>query len=152
MDTILTNDASTTLAVSIGTSENMISVSDGSQFPAGGKFQIRIDDEIMWVTAVSGNNWTVTRAAEPVVGIQTAAAHTAGVGVFSVLTVDAMTSGATPGSYTNPVVELDAYGRLKTIEDGTNRFFSGFGAPNNSDGLPGDYYLDIATSFIYLKS
>ena len=150
--TILTNDCSTTLAAPIDNAQTSLVVLDGSAFPAGGNFHIRIDSEVMLVTSIMGNTWTVTRAYEPINGVQAASAHAAGVDVFGVFTIAAATSGATPGSYTNPVMTVDNYGRTSAIANGTNRFFSGTGMPSAGLGLVGDYYIDIATSIVYLKS
>lgn len=150
--TILTNDATATLAASMAAGDVTLTVVSGSQFPITGKFHIRIDDEIMWVTAVSGSTWTVTRAAESCAGAQVAAVHSAGVTIYGVFTVDALTPAAAPGSYTNPVVTLDSYGRLQSIANGQNHFFSDTGVPNDAVGLTGDYYLDLITSLLYRKS
>lgn len=150
--TILSNDCFTTLAATITDSQTAITVVDGSAFPPSGNFHIRIDDEIMRVNSVSGNTWGVDRAWEKVDGVQLAATHNAGTEVDGVYSVDALTSGATPGSYINPVATIDQYGRISTITNGTNRFFSGTGIPNPASGLVGDYYIDIATSIVYQKS
>ena len=150
--TILSNDCFTTLAATIDNAQTAITVVNASPFPSSGNFHIRIDDEIMLVTGVSGNTWQVTRAYELVDGVQAAAAHNGGADVNGVFSVAALTSGAAPGTYTNPVMTVDNYGRTSSIANGTNRFFSGTGTPAPSLGLVGDYYIDIATSIVYLKS
>ena len=71
----LANDCSTHLNGDITDSATTITVANSTGFPSA-NFRIRIDNEIMLVTAKSGNDWTVTRAVEPVRGVQAAAAHT----------------------------------------------------------------------------
>jgi hypothetical protein len=80
------NDAQTTLANAAGSGDATITVSSTTGFPGSGNFRIRIDNELLLVAAVSGATWTVTRAAEPIGGLQTAAAHTQGATVTHVLT------------------------------------------------------------------
>lgn len=83
---IFTNNALTTLAVACGISDTTITVASASTFPTTGNFRIGIDQEIMLVTAVAGNVFTVTRAAEKTGGVQTAAAHAIGAAVQDLLT------------------------------------------------------------------
>jgi hypothetical protein len=49
---------------SIDDVETTLDVADASTFPATGNFRIRIDDELLLVTAVATNTFTVTRGAE----------------------------------------------------------------------------------------
>jgi hypothetical protein len=53
--------ATDTLNGGINSSVTTITLTDASTFPTSGPFYIRIDDEIMRVTAVSGNDLTVQR-------------------------------------------------------------------------------------------
>src|SRR6267142_3488153 len=69
------NDAVTHLNGDVNDSQTVITVANSTGFPAA-DFRIRIDSEIMKVTALSGNDWTVVRAEEMVRGIQVARAHT----------------------------------------------------------------------------
>lgn len=73
----------TTLATALtdGTGTSVV-VTSAATFPATPNFRIRIESEIMLVTAVSGTTFTVTRGAEGTTG----AAHGAGVGVFHIIT------------------------------------------------------------------
>jgi hypothetical protein len=80
------NDAITTLAATIAASDTSLTVANNLGFPTVPQFRIRIDNEILLVTGVSGATWTVTRAAEPVSGLQLASAHAAGASVTHVLT------------------------------------------------------------------
>ena len=81
-----TNDAITTLVNTIASTDTSLTVATNLGFPASAQFRIRIDNEILLVTGVSGATWTVTRAVEPVSGLQVAAAHAAGASVEHVLT------------------------------------------------------------------
>jgi hypothetical protein len=85
-----TNDASTTLNGAIGAADATLTVSSTTGFPATGSFRIRIDNEILLVTNVAGTLWSITRAVEPVSGVQAAAAHANGVVVTHVLTAGSL--------------------------------------------------------------
>lgn len=63
-----------------------LTVNDASEFPATGNFRILIDSEILLVTAVSGNDFTATRAQEGT----SIAAHLAAAAVTGVLTAAAV--------------------------------------------------------------
>jgi microcystin-dependent protein len=80
------NDAVTTLAAGITSSATSLTVASAGAFPTSGNFRIRIDGEILTVTAVSGATFTVSRATEVCAGVQAAAAHSAGATVEHVLT------------------------------------------------------------------
>lgn len=115
------NDASSTLGATITSVSTLLTVQSPLSFPLSGTFRIRIDDEIMTVTAVSGSNFTVTRASEPCFGVQVAAPHNIGTPVYAVLTagslgtisgggggsgsvttVSIVTANGVSGSVTNP--------------------------------------------------
>lgn len=76
------NDASTTLAAGINDSADTITVADESLFPAKGNFRIRIDDELLLVTGVSGTTWTVIRGVEG----SAAASHESAAAVTHIVT------------------------------------------------------------------
>ncbi|HEY4364474.1 MAG TPA: hypothetical protein VGN17_26145 [Bryobacteraceae bacterium] len=80
------NDPGTTLNGSINNSVTSLTASSSIGYPSGGNFRILIDSEIMIVTAVSGTTWTVTRGAEGT----TAASHTSGATINSILTAGAL--------------------------------------------------------------
>jgi hypothetical protein len=80
------NDASGILASSINDSDTVLSVTDASLFPATGVFRIRVEDEIMEVTSVSGLDFTVVRGDESTI----AAAHLVGVTIKGVLTAKSL--------------------------------------------------------------
>lgn len=58
------NDASTTLAVAVIISDTTITVTSVIGFPATTPFRVMIDDEVMMVTNILGNVFTVTRGIE----------------------------------------------------------------------------------------
>ncbi len=80
------NSAQTTLASAVNSSATTLGVTSAVGFPSAGNFRIRIDNELLIVTAVSGLTWTVTRGAETT----GAADHTAGAVATQVLTAAAM--------------------------------------------------------------
>lgn len=66
------NNPSSTLSGAITSSATSLTVASASSFPSDPQFRILIDNEILLVTGVSGNTFTVSRAQEDT----TAAAHT----------------------------------------------------------------------------
>jgi hypothetical protein len=77
------NKAATTLSAAITTvTATSCTVTDATAFPASGNFRIKIDGEILIVTAVAGATFTVTRGAEGT----TAATHASGSDVIHLLT------------------------------------------------------------------
>lgn len=83
---VYSNDAATSLVNAIVYSDTVLTVASSQEFNTTGQFRIRIDNEIMLVTSVSGNNWTVTRAAEVCEGVQVAVAHGKYAAVYGVVT------------------------------------------------------------------
>lgn len=77
-----TNQASSTLNGAITSGATSLVVASSANFPTSGNFRILVDAEIMVVTAVSTNTFTVTRAQEGT----TAAAHATGVPVTHIVT------------------------------------------------------------------
>jgi hypothetical protein len=90
------NGPQTTLTSSIGTGDTSINVASASGFPPVPQFRIRIDNELLLVTTLSGTSWTVTRGYEST----TAASHANGATVLAVLTAGALggTSDAAAGT------------------------------------------------------
>jgi hypothetical protein len=77
------NQAVTTLSAAItGVTATSCTVIDATAFPATGNFRIKIDSEIVMVTGVAGNTFTITRGAEGT----TAATHASGASVIHLLT------------------------------------------------------------------
>lgn len=87
---IVMNNPSTTLNGAITSSATSITVTSSSGFPLAGNFKVRIDNEILSVTAVSGTTWTVVRAYEPYAGSQIAASHSNGASVTLVLSAEGL--------------------------------------------------------------
>jgi hypothetical protein len=84
------NNAQSTLTAAITAGATSLTVQSAAAFPSSPQFRILIDSEILLVTAVSGNTFTVTRAAEAVGGVQQAAAHAPGTYVTHVITAGAL--------------------------------------------------------------
>jgi len=76
------NDYGTTLAGGITNTQATLVVASGSNFPGSGNFRIRIENELLLVTAVSGTTWTVTRGVES----SQAVAHLDGMAVNHIVT------------------------------------------------------------------
>lgn len=83
----LANDFATTLSAGVDSVTVSISVASSSGAPAP-NFRVRVDDEIMLVTAVVGTAWTVTRGIEGTA----AASHASGAVVVHVLTAGALSA------------------------------------------------------------
>jgi type II secretory pathway pseudopilin PulG len=87
--------ASTTVSGSVSASATSLSVASAAAFPATAEFRVKVDSEIMVVTAGAGTTtWTVTRAADGT----TAATHNAGAAVTIVerAALTACGGGASP--------------------------------------------------------
>jgi len=76
------NNASTTLNGAIDNSTTTVVVTDASAFPSSGDFRIKIENELMLVTSVSSNTFTVTRGVEGT----TAASHSDTTPVYHIMT------------------------------------------------------------------
>jgi len=83
-----TNNAATTLSAAItSTIATTLTVASAATFPQTTQFRIRIDDELLLVTAGAGlTTWTVTRGIEGT----TAATHANGAAVVHVLTAGSL--------------------------------------------------------------
>jgi hypothetical protein len=80
------NNAQSSLAAAVGAGDTSLTVANAIPFPATGNFRVIIDGEILLVTGVVGNTFTVTRGAEGTA----AAAHAVGAYVTHVLTAAAL--------------------------------------------------------------
>lgn len=81
MPELFVNDPGTTLNGAINNSTTTIVVASATGYPTSGDFRIKIDSELMLVTAVSGTTWTVTRGIEST----SAASHNNGASVTHVV-------------------------------------------------------------------
>lgn len=79
---VFCDDTTTTLNGSINSSVTSIIVNTTTGFPTTGNFDIRIDDEYMTVTSLSGTIWTVIRG----IAGSTAATHANAATVYPVVT------------------------------------------------------------------
>lgn len=79
---LVANDIRGVTASAIDSVTTTLPLVSGSAFPSEGDFRVVVDNEIMLVTARSGNNLTVVRAQEGT----TATAHNADVSVLQILT------------------------------------------------------------------
>ncbi len=80
------NSAQSTLSVGISAVATSLTVASASTFPALPNFRIRVESELMLVTGVASNTFTVTRAIEGTA----AAIHSAAVDVVHILTSAAL--------------------------------------------------------------
>ena len=82
------NTAQTTLSAAVASpAATTLTVTAAAGFPAEAQYRIRIDDELLLVTAGAGTTtWTVTRGIEGT----TAATHSNGAAVIHVLTAGAL--------------------------------------------------------------
>jgi hypothetical protein len=82
----ISNNASTTLNGTINNSTTTIVVTNATGFPPSGNFRIIIGGELMLVTGVSGNTFTVTRGIEGTAP----ASHASGLNITHILTAGSM--------------------------------------------------------------
>lgn len=102
MAELLANNASTTLNGGINNSTTSVVVTSATGFPVTGNFRVIVDSEIMLVTGVSGNTFTVTRGVESTGAVS----HSSGANITHILTAaglaqfidDNTTSGAAVGA------------------------------------------------------
>jgi hypothetical protein len=88
MGETIVNGAATSLVNSITNVATSFVVQSAAQFPSSGSFRVLVDDEIMLVTGVSGNTFTVERGVEGT----TTNAHAANSSVTAVLTAGGLQS------------------------------------------------------------
>jgi hypothetical protein len=83
---VFANLAQSTLAADMTVGATSLVVAAPASFPATGNFRVRIDTELVLVTAVSGATFTITRGAEGT----TAAGHLTGALVTAIVTKEAL--------------------------------------------------------------
>lgn len=77
-------DLTTTSTADPGAAGTTLAVTSAAKFPASGQYKVRVEDEVMLVTAGQGTtSWTVTRAQDNTTGV----AHASGVTVARVVAV-----------------------------------------------------------------
>jgi hypothetical protein len=107
------NQAQSSLTSGITAGATTLTVASAASFPAQGNFRIVVGSEVMLVTYVSNNVFTVTRAAEAYGGVQSAAAHNAGD------TVTHVGTAAVAGMIAQ-VFNILAYGAIPNCQQITN--------------------------------
>lgn len=115
------NLAQTTLSAAINNSTTSIAVTDASSFSSTGNFRIRVDNEIMLVTSVSGNTFTATRGAESTTGVS----HNAGAVVTNILTAGSLNQFRLDNIAQGAYASLPAAGqggRIYQTTDGLHQF------------------------------
>jgi hypothetical protein len=101
------NGGLSSLDAGIDDNDLALTVKSAAGFPTGGNFRIIVESEIMLVTDVQGNVFTVTRAQEGT----SAAAHDADMAVFHVLTAGALAQRDIEQFATGLVTARDAAGQ-----------------------------------------
>lgn len=112
----LVNGASTTLAASMTTTQDTLVVTSTAGLPTAPNFALLLDgdttsQELVEVTSVSGNTYTVTRASEAIGGVQTAFTHASGGTVAQVLTVQGLTN------YSGALDQANTWSAPQTFQD-----------------------------------
>jgi len=101
------NGGLSSLSAGIDMDDLSLKVKSATGFPTGGDFRILVESEIMLVTAVQGNVFTVTRAQEGT----TAASHDADVAVNHVLTAGALARREAEQFAAGAIADRDAAGQ-----------------------------------------
>ena len=89
MAELFVNDPGTTLAAGCTALATFIIVTGASGYPTSGNFRIKIDQELMMVTGVSGVTWTVTRGIEST----TPTTHLSGAAINHTVTAGGLIAG-----------------------------------------------------------
>lgn len=84
------NLAVTALVSTIGSGDTSCTIADGANFPSQGNFRIKIDNELILVTAISGNTAPATLTIQRGVEGSTFSSHSAGSSVQHILTAGAL--------------------------------------------------------------
>ncbi len=116
----------TTLSAGVNAAVTTLPVVSASAFPSTAQYRIRVEDELMLVTAGTGTtSWTVTRGVEG----STAATHALGAGVSLILTAASLLRSPGALTTTGDLPYLDSVGapaRLAAGADATYlRYASG---------------------------
>jgi len=93
MAEIFSNFGQSTLSSGINNSVTSLTVASAATFPNSGNFRIKIDNELLFVTAVSGTNFTVTRGVEST----SAASHSTSAVVEHVLSRQGLLNAVSDG-------------------------------------------------------
>ncbi len=131
----IANDAESTLAASINTSATAVVLINGSSFPTEGDFRVVIDNEIMLVTARSGNTLTVVRGIENTVATN----HSMDAPVINLLTKAVLEAlireSVDTFAFSRPPYRIqDTNGNLLTKADFTEITTTNATISDNADG------------------
>lgn len=128
------NNTTTTVVGTLTAGATSVPVADGSAFPSEGDFRVKIDSEILLVTARSGNTLTATRGAEGT----TAASHSSGATVAPLLTAGSLqqlVEDAAPQAFQRPPFRLsDENDDIITTLDFSWRNQGSAGIANDASG------------------
>jgi hypothetical protein len=116
----LANSASSVLTAAITSTATTLTVASASSFPSSGNFRIVCDTEIMIVTGVSSNTFTITRGSEST----TAAAHAFNAQVAQILTSGGISQYISDRSLTGTLVNLPSAGTSGRLYYPTNAHFN----------------------------
>jgi len=104
------NDPGTTITSNVLSGDATIHVASGTGYPSSGDFRIKINNELMLVTAVTGLTWSVTRGIEGT----SAAGHTSGDAVNHYLTAGGLTVILTESNVLNTTTQSTTYAMSNT--------------------------------------
>ena len=110
------NNAQSSLTAALTSGATSFAVANALGFPSSGNFRVLIDGEILLVTAVSGNTFTVSRGQEGT----TPAAHASGVYVTHVLTAGALLNCPRSMTTTGDLEYLASSGAVSRLGIGTS--------------------------------
>lgn len=105
------NSAKTTLNGAINNSTTTVIINSATGFPTSGNFRILVEAEIMLVTAVSGNTFTVTRGVESTTG----ASHADGLNVTHILTSASLKALFAQFNQYGPIANIPAAGNAGAV-------------------------------------
>lgn len=140
------NNAQTTLVGDINDSVTSIIVASGSGFPAAEQFRIRIDNELLLVTAGGSGSttWTVTRGVEGT----TATSHCGGALVTHGLTAGAI-QNLDASVITTGVIPPERLGSVTSVGLSVPGIFEVTGSPVTTTGTLGFEYDGAQGDILY---
>lgn len=133
----LKNNAESTLASGIDNSQTTLTVASALLFPSSGTFRVRIENEILTVTSVSGTTFTVSRGSEGT----TAISHASGKTVSLLLTVAGLDGYVNNFRMTGTLASLPAAGIAGRIYMPTDSWTWFYDNGSSWDGFGPQYYF-----------
>ena len=144
------NDAATTLNGSINNSTTTVVVTSAAAFPSVGQFRIKIDDEILLVTSVSSNTFTV--ATRGTIDGTSAASHADLVAVTQVLTkggLDQIIADNCQDVAYSSLPAAEKAGRTIHVSDSPHMFRDNGSTLDAYSGGPRIYVPPLASAFTW---